>query len=121
VRESERDRGREGGRKRERGRGREGVRDIMKSKSVMLSFLKSDVATKCADKQDLHRKFYPTHKLKKRRNSKIETKNLKISNKTIRIRLYEKTTCPFQIKFITEDYLQRYKTLQLVTNTYTFN
>jgi hypothetical protein len=30
-------------------------------------------------------------------------------------------TCQFQIKFITKDYLQMYKTLQLFTNTFTFN
>ncbi len=35
-------------------------------------------------------------------------------------KLYEKTTCQFQIKFITEDYLQMYKTLQIFTNTFTF-
>ncbi len=35
--------------------------------------------------------------------------------------MYEKTTCQFQIKFITEDYLQMYKTLQLFTNTFSFN
>ncbi len=34
--------------------------------------------------------------------------------------MYEKTTCQFQIKFITEDYLQMYKTLKLFTNTFTF-
>ncbi len=33
----------------------------------------------------------------------------------------EKTTCQFQIKFITENYLQMYNTLQLFTNTFTFN
>jgi hypothetical protein len=36
-------------------------------------------------------------------------------------KMYEKTTCQFQIKFITEDYLQMYKTLQLFTNTFSFN
>jgi len=35
--------------------------------------------------------------------------------------LYEKTTCLFQIKFIAEDYLKMYKTLQLFSNTFTFN
>jgi len=35
--------------------------------------------------------------------------------------VYLKTTCQFQIKFITEDDLQMYKTLQLFTNTFTFN
>jgi hypothetical protein len=36
------------------------------------------------------------------------------------LKMYEKTTCQFQIKFITEDYLQMYKTLKLFTNTFTF-
>jgi hypothetical protein len=35
--------------------------------------------------------------------------------------VYKKTTCQFQIKFIAEDYLQMHKTLQLFTNTFTFN
>ncbi len=35
--------------------------------------------------------------------------------------LYKKTTCQFQIKFITEDHLQVYKILQLFTNSFTFN
>jgi hypothetical protein len=35
--------------------------------------------------------------------------------------MYEKTTCQFQIKFISEDYLQVYKTVNLFTNTFTFN
>jgi len=35
--------------------------------------------------------------------------------------LYEKTTYQFQIKFITDDYVQLYKTLQLFTNTFTIN
>ncbi len=35
--------------------------------------------------------------------------------------VYENTTCQFQIKFITEDYLQLYKYLQLFTNTFTLN
>ncbi len=35
--------------------------------------------------------------------------------------MYKKTTCQFQIKFITEDYLQMYKTVQLFTNTFSFN
>ncbi len=35
--------------------------------------------------------------------------------------MYEKTTCQFQIKFIPEDYLQMYKTVNLFTNTFTFN
>jgi hypothetical protein len=30
--------------------------------------------------------------------------------------LYKKATCQFQIKFITDDYLQKYKTLQLFAN-----
>ncbi len=34
--------------------------------------------------------------------------------------LYEKTTCHFQIKFIPQDYLQMYLTLQLLANTFTF-
>ncbi len=34
--------------------------------------------------------------------------------------VYVKTTCHFQIKFITKDYLQTYKTLQLFTKTFTF-
>ncbi len=33
----------------------------------------------------------------------------------------DKTTFQFQIKRITDDYLQRYKTLKLFTNTFTFN
>jgi hypothetical protein len=33
----------------------------------------------------------------------------------------EKSTCQFQIKFITEDYLQMHKTLQVFTNMYKFN
>jgi hypothetical protein len=33
----------------------------------------------------------------------------------------QKTTGQFQIKFIIYDYLQMYKTLQLFTNTFTFN
>jgi hypothetical protein len=37
------------------------------------------------------------------------------------VKMYGKTTCQFQIKFITEDYLQMYKTLQLFTNTFSFN
>jgi hypothetical protein len=35
--------------------------------------------------------------------------------------VHDKTTCQFQIKFIIRDYLQMYKTLQLVINTVTFN
>ncbi len=35
--------------------------------------------------------------------------------------LYKKTFCQFQIKFITDDYLQMCKTLQLFTNSFTFN
>ena len=35
--------------------------------------------------------------------------------------MFEKTACQFQIKFITGDYLQMYKTLQLFTNTFTLN
>jgi hypothetical protein len=35
--------------------------------------------------------------------------------------LYKKTTCPFEIKFSTDDYLQMYKTLQIFTNTFTLN
>ncbi len=35
--------------------------------------------------------------------------------------MYEKSTCQFQIKFITEDYFQMYKTEQLFTNTFIFN
>jgi len=31
--------------------------------------------------------------------------------------MYKKTTCQCQIKFITDNYLQMYKTLQLFTNT----
>ncbi len=31
--------------------------------------------------------------------------------------MYKKTTCQFQIKLTTDDYLQMYKTLQLITNT----
>ncbi len=30
------------------------------------------------------------------------------------------TTCQFQIRFISRDYLQMYKKLQLITNTFTF-
>ncbi len=33
--------------------------------------------------------------------------------------MYEKTTCQNQIKFITDDYLQMYKTTQLVTSLFT--
>jgi len=35
--------------------------------------------------------------------------------------MYEKTICQFQIKFNTEYYLQMPITLQLLTNTFTFN
>jgi hypothetical protein len=35
--------------------------------------------------------------------------------------LYKKTNCQFQIKFTAKDYLQMYKTLQLLTNIFTFN
>jgi len=35
--------------------------------------------------------------------------------------LCKKSTCQFQIKHITSDYLQMYKTLRLFTNTFTFN
>ncbi len=35
--------------------------------------------------------------------------------------MYKKTTCQFQIKFITKYYLQMCKTLQLFTNTFIFN
>ncbi len=35
--------------------------------------------------------------------------------------VYEKTTCQFEIKFITDNYLQMYKTLPLFTSTFTFN
>ncbi len=43
--------------------------------------------------------------------------------KVLKILIYfvQKTTCQYQIKFITEDYLPMYKTLQLFTNTFTFN
>ena len=34
--------------------------------------------------------------------------------------MYENTICQFQIS-ITNDYLKMYKTLQLFTNTFTFN
>ncbi len=37
------------------------------------------------------------------------------------LRLYEKTTCQFQIKLITDNYLQMCKTLQLFTNIFTLN
>jgi hypothetical protein len=33
--------------------------------------------------------------------------------------MYEKTTCQFQVKFTSEDYLQIYKTLQLNTTACT--
>ncbi len=33
--------------------------------------------------------------------------------------MHEKTTCQFQIKFITHDFLQMYKTLQLLSNIFT--
>ncbi len=36
-------------------------------------------------------------------------------------KLYEKTACPLEMKFITDDYLQMYETLQLFTNTFTFH
>jgi hypothetical protein len=32
---------------------------------------------------------------------------------------YKKTTCQFEIKLITKDYLQMYQTSQLFTNTFT--
>ncbi len=35
--------------------------------------------------------------------------------------VYKQTTSQFQIKFITDDYLQMCNTLQLFTNTFTFN
>jgi len=35
--------------------------------------------------------------------------------------VYEKTSYQFQIKFITEDYYQKYKTLQLYTSIFKFN
>jgi hypothetical protein len=35
--------------------------------------------------------------------------------------VYEKTTCQYQMKFITKEYCQMYKTLYLFTNTFTFN
>jgi hypothetical protein len=35
--------------------------------------------------------------------------------------MYEKTTCQFQIKFVAEDYLKMYKTLQPFTNIFTLN
>ncbi len=34
--------------------------------------------------------------------------------------MYQKTTCQFKIKFITDDYLQMCKTLQLFTNPFKF-
>ncbi len=38
-----------------------------------------------------------------------------------RFYMYVKTTSQFQMKFIIEDYLQMYNTLQIFTNTFTFN
>jgi hypothetical protein len=35
--------------------------------------------------------------------------------------MYKHTTCQFQINFITNDYLQYYKTLQLFLNTFAWN
>ncbi len=35
--------------------------------------------------------------------------------------MHKTTTFKFKIKFITEDYLVAYKTLQLFANTFTFN
>jgi hypothetical protein len=40
-------------------------------------------------------------------------------NITSSLCLYKKTTCQFEIKFITKDYLPMYQTLQLFTNTFT--
>ncbi len=39
----------------------------------------------------------------------------------MRMHVYKQTTSQFQIKFISDDYLQMCKTLQLFTNTFTFN
>ena len=42
-----------------------------------------------------------------------------ISVENVKLFLNEKTTCQFQIKFITKDYLQMYKTVQLNTMAFT--
>jgi len=42
-------------------------------------------------------------------------------NNKIPLVLYKRTPCQFPIKFISDNYLQMYKTLQLFTNTFTLN
>jgi hypothetical protein len=56
-------------------------------------------------------------------NKKVETivEIVYITSSLMLMLLYKKTLCQFQIKFITDDYLQMCKTLQLFTNSFTFN